>query len=524
MRLPRGRVSVGACAGLAAAAARTAADAQRIQHDAQRAHRHAQRRQPRRNEAERRQRHGGQVVVQRPALVLAHDRRASRARGRARVGDRVETAAFEHDVAARLCQLGAFGERDRDVRAGEHRSIVDAVTDGEHARAAGAKLREPGEFVGRQQRARATRRHSVARRCRDLRRRIAARDEHRHALRLQRARSRRRLRAAGARPGERPRSARRRRRAPRRPRSRASSGLPSAARNRCGPRRSARPAMRALTPSRHRVARRDTSAAARPGMPRQRSRAPAGWRLWRASVAASASAVARQSVERPYVGTATGWARSACRSCRTATCVHPASASIASGFTTSTPRRASSAERARERGGNRERERAGAGHHQHRDAAANARAGSIKLQPMAVSAVSASTRATKRPAARSPATLQARAFASARAPTSAAIPASAVSAPTRSTRRITGPIARARCRRSARRRGASSRGADSPLSSASSTRQCSLSQHAVGRHDACLRRRARGRRHAARGCRRACSVPSRRSDRRTAASAAPAHR
>ena len=139
-----------------------------------------------RNEAERRQRHGGEVVEQRPALVLAHDgERALRdvARGR----DRVEAPALEHDVAARLRQLRAFRERDRDIGAGQHRGVVDAVTDREHARARRrAAPSSQASFSAGSRRARQVPTFNRAAMAATFDGCVAARDEHCHALRLQR--------------------------------------------------------------------------------------------------------------------------------------------------------------------------------------------------------------------------------------------------------------------------------------------------------------------------------------------------
>ena len=61
----------------------------------------------------------------------------------------LQAPAGEHDVAARLCKLGAFRERDCHIGAGQHGRIVDTVAYHEHASAIGAQFRQPCKFLGR---------------------------------------------------------------------------------------------------------------------------------------------------------------------------------------------------------------------------------------------------------------------------------------------------------------------------------------------------------------------------------------
>ena len=66
---------------------------------------------------------------------------ACRWRSRAGLGDRTHTLAAQPDVAAGLGQVGAAGQRDRDVGGSQHRGIVDAVAHRDHARTPGRAAR-----------------------------------------------------------------------------------------------------------------------------------------------------------------------------------------------------------------------------------------------------------------------------------------------------------------------------------------------------------------------------------------------
>ena len=155
------------------------------------------------------------------------------------------------------------------------------------------------------------------------------------------------------------------------------------------------------------------------------------------------------------------------------TCVTEARSSSASGRTTSTPRSVSTASARVTAAG-----AASANAHGHATTstatvAASACDGSTIAHPMAVHIASTSTRATKPAAARSPARAS-RGFELAARVVSATMPATTVSAPTRVTRMVAGvPATMLPAHNASPRR--FWRGVDSPQSSASSTRHCSVS-------------------------------------------------
>ena len=64
-------------------------------------------------------------------------------------GEHLEALTGQHDVARRLGELGSASQRDRDISAGEHRRVVDAVADRDNARPGRLERREPGpeQFV-----------------------------------------------------------------------------------------------------------------------------------------------------------------------------------------------------------------------------------------------------------------------------------------------------------------------------------------------------------------------------------------
>ena len=158
-----------------------AADAQCVQHDDERARGHADRREPWRHEAECAERHDGEVVAHRPTLVLAqHRERAPRDVECLR--DRTEAPGRKDDVACRLRDLSARRERERHVRAGQHRRVVDAVADGDDARSLGPQRRKPRQLRGRARAGDEVRNGKARRDRRDLRACVTARDLDRDAL------------------------------------------------------------------------------------------------------------------------------------------------------------------------------------------------------------------------------------------------------------------------------------------------------------------------------------------------------
>ena len=208
-----------------------------------------------------------------------------------------------------------------------------------------------------------------------------------------------------------------------------------------------------------------------------------GWRLSLASVAASPSASSGESpVHVSHVRRARGSASVSVPVLSNSTCVAPASASIASGLTTSTPRLASTASARVIAAGTASAKAQGQETTSTASAAGNAREGSTspRRRPSVPSVRARAPRSVRQPARPQPRGADAR---PARGPPAPRCPRAWYRH--RRDRRAAGhgpsSTTLPAISRSPRR---CDTGEDSPVSSDSSTRQRSLSEHAIGRHDA----------------------------------------